>query len=172
MLKKFIEGIVFGGGFTISFIALCSLSAYILVPYIIETQTQTLHETSVLTEQSLVTSDRRRFRNQTTEDKIKEATAIALVQFKPDDDGRMIGIITDILKHDPDAEFFYEKGEEHPPSSFYPDSDQSYGSGSIVFFTGSPARMQLSAYFFGDRIPMLNDVSLPSFIEMCKKEQA
>ena len=167
MIKKLLDGFLFGIGFAVAYFTLSLVSSFAITPHIIDHLADS-SVNSIDIDSINTASDRRHFRNKQTTEKIKESTAIVLVQFKPQDDGRLAGIITKILKTTPGVEFVFSEGDEHPASSFYPKPDKSYGSGSIVFFTGDPPMMQLSAYFYGDQIPMLNDMSLPQFLKLVK----
>jgi hypothetical protein len=84
----------------------------------------------------------------------------------------MRAIIKDFLKKDPAATFYYDVGEEYANSSYYPKENTRYGDGVIIFFTGSPATMQMSATFSGDRISGLADLPLALLKKKCEEPAA
>jgi hypothetical protein len=104
------------------------------------------------------------------EEQIKEASLIAVAKYEPAPDGQMKAIITDILKKDPNVVSYYDVGDEHPSSSYYPKDRSSYGDGLVIFFTGSPATMRMSMSYEGDRIRSLGDMPLSLFKEKCNEK--
>ncbi|WP_111655549.1 hypothetical protein [Isoalcanivorax indicus] len=101
------------------------------------------------------------------EEKIEQASVIAVAEYREGSDGRMQAIITDILKKEPGTVSYYDVGDEHPGSSYYPMEGRSHGDGVILFFTGSPARMSVSMTYRGERISSLGDMPLSLFREKC-----
>ncbi|MBZ2190350.1 hypothetical protein K8B33_14665 [Alcanivorax sp. JB21] len=101
------------------------------------------------------------------EEQIEQASVIAVAEYKEGSDGRMRAIITDILKKEPGTVSYYDVGDEHPGSSYYPMEGRSHGDGVILFFTGSPARMSVSMTYRGERISSLGDMPLSLFREKC-----
>lgn len=105
------------------------------------------------------------------EEQIQDASLIAVTNYEQAPDGRMKAIITDILKKDPDTVSYYDIGDEHPSSSYYPSEGSSRGDGMIIFFTGSPAEMRLSMTYEGDRIRGLGDMPMALFRAKCNKQE-
>lgn len=103
------------------------------------------------------------------EEKIEQASMIAVAEYQEGSDGRMQAIITDILKKGPDTVSYYDVGDEHPMSSYYPVEGRDRGDGVILLFTGSPARMGVSMSYRGERISSLGDMPLSLFREKCEE---
>lgn len=99
------------------------------------------------------------------EKQIAGASAITLTTWK-NEDGKLKCIISEILKLTPDTVFHYKVGDEYASESRYPRERISYGDGQVIFFIGSPARMQYSVTYSNDRIRGLGDVPLGLFREM------
>lgn len=181
MLKKFTEGLVFGGGFGISFIALWYLFAYLIYPMFAGPQMErTINskiseiETNIQLSPSTTSKEFQKpaiqFHEMTIEDQIKEASVIALARFEPSTDGRMKAIIKEFLKKEEGTTIYYNIGDEYPSSSYHPKENTRYGDGVIIFFTDSPARMKLSMTFYGDRISSLGDLPLELLRTKCSTD--
>ena len=178
MLKKFTEGLVFGSGFAISFITIWYIAAYLIYPMFIGPQL----EQSISKQLSGIEPDYRYsipqnikepsksekpFHELAVEEQIKQASVIALAKYEPAPDGKMNAIIKEFLKKDPGTTIYYNVGDAHPTSSYYPKAKTRYGDGLIIFFTGSPATMKMSMSYSGDRIHSLGDIPLELFREKC-----
>lgn len=109
------------------------------------------------------------FHEMPIEQKIEHASLIAVAEFEEAEDGRMRAIIKEILKKAPGTVSYYDVGDEHPMSSFYPSSGRSRGDGLVLFFAGSPATMRLSMTYTGDRISSLGDMPLALLREKCQE---
>ena len=142
MGRKFLEGLVFGAGFSIAFVAIWMAAWFFLLPRIVEWQLpddiewhiseegdagsrgptfeQRLNERmDERLEASL--AERRPVHAQTVEERIDNADAIAVAMFEPDDDGRMRATITEFLKAGPMGRYTYEIGDEFSSASYYPE---------------------------------------------------
>ena len=164
MFKKFLEGLVFGGGFGISFLILWYFAAYVVTPMFFSSQmdrafpqqAEVLHESGTP------------FHELKLEEQIKQASVIALAKYEPAPDGKMKAVIKEFLKKEPDATIYYNVSDEYAPSSYYPKKNTNYGDGLIMFFTGSPAMMRMSMSYTGDRIGGLGDLPLELLKQKCK----
>ena len=178
MLKKFTDGLIFGGGFAISFIVIWYFAAYFIYPIFIGSQieratTKQLSEYSTESHQPIppssneISSPRVPFYELDLEEQIKQASVIALARYEPATDGKMKAIIKEFLKKEPKAIIYYNIGDEYPTSSYYPKADTNYGDGIIMFFTGSPAMMKYSTTYHGDRIGGLGDLPVELLRKKC-----
>ena len=176
-MKKFVEGLLFGAGFSIAFIALWMIVTIFIYPVYLESQMSDLADTEIvfpddsdttsLTVHPAYTGEP--FYSLSIEERIAKSSAIALVKYEPANDGRMQAIIVEYLKLQPGTETRYAVGDEYRGSSYYPNDDRSRGDGVVIFFTGSPANMELSTSVYGDRITGLNDIPLALFREKCNE---
>lgn len=180
MLKKFTEGLVFGSGFAISFVVIWYIAAYLIYPMFIGPQL----EQSISKQLSGIEPENRGsirqniqepinsekpFHELEVEEQIKQASVIALAKYEPSPDGKMNAIIKEFLKKEPGTTIYYNVGDEHPRSSYYPKAKTKYGDGLIIFFTGSPATMKMSMSYSGDRIHSLGDIPVELFREKCNE---
>jgi hypothetical protein len=178
MFKKFIDGLAFGAGFSIAFIVLWVIVSFVIFPAYFESQlASTADPDIVFPDESEGTSfpeysvdSGPPFYSLSIEEQIAEANAIALAKYEPADDGRMQAIIVEFLKLQPGTEIQYAVGDEYRGSSYYPSEDRNRGDGVVIFFTGSPATMELSTSVYGDRITGLNDIPLALFREKCAND--
>jgi hypothetical protein len=175
LVKKFIDGLLFGSGFAMAFSIIWYVSGYIIYPTLIAShfkQTQDerfpsekLPSTSSFSESKHVSKP---FHDLTLDQQIQSASVIAVAKFELSDDGKMKAVLKEFLKKDPDTTFYYNIGDEHADSSYHPKDDVSHGDGVIIFFTGSPATMRMSISYAGDGIGGLGDIPLKLFGEKCK----
>jgi len=179
MFRKFIEGLVFGCGFSISFIALWFVAAFAITPTLTSyfsqhaekeilgkdanTQSEILPETNM---------DGKQFHELSVEEQIQKASVIALARYEKADDGKMKAIIKEFLKKDPGVIVHYNIGDEYPSWSYYPSDNNNRGDGAVIFFVGSPASMHLSVGYTGDRISGLADLPIELFRKKCKAPNA
>lgn len=171
MVKKFLEGLAFGGGFTLSFLAISYLVAFFAMPILLSKGIP-LDETSHVETSREPGTGRAspNFHELTVEDQIKEASVIALVGYELSADGKATAVISEFLKKEPGVEFRYAIGDEYPPASHYVSEGSGRGDGQILFFVGSPAEMRMSSAYSGDRIRGLGDIPLQLFREKCSAE--
>ncbi|MHB8729920.1 MAG: hypothetical protein ACYC9K_12935 [Sulfuricaulis sp.] len=183
MLKKFTEGLVYGGGFAISFIAVWYIAVYLISPMFIASRFEQevnkhLSETGAKT-QTPNKSDvgtfhepGKPFYELGIEEQIKKSSVIALARYERSSDGRMKAVLKEFLKKEPNVTIYYNIGDEYKTSSYYPKDKTDYGDGVVIFFTGSPATMQMSMTYSGDRIHSLGDIPLELFKKKCKEPNA
>ena len=180
MLKKFIEGLIFGGGFGIAFLGLWYVAAYLITPMLAESQieqvsnkhlsyfdakTQSSHSQG----SAIFRPTEPQFHELKLEEQIKKASVIAIAKYEPSPDGKMRAIIKEFLKKDPGVTLYYKLGDEYASASYYPKDKTTYGDGLIIFFVGSPATMRMSMSYQGDRIHSLGDIPLELFKSKCKE---
>jgi len=181
MLKKFTDGLVFGSGFAISFVAIWFIATYTLYPMLISSVTKSANQQlsqkgfSNPSEQTAPDTQRKLskpFHEMSPEEQIKNASVIALAKFEKSSDGKMRAVIKEFLKKDLGVVIYYNIGDEYPSSSYYPNENRGYGDGVVIFFTGSPASMGMSVTYTGDRISGLSDIPIELFKQKCKEPDA
>jgi hypothetical protein len=167
MAKKFLEGLAFGAGFTISFLALSYVVAFFAMPAFVSRNLIT--ETDSLKGSPLPSSrmEGPRFHELTVGEKINEASVIALLRYEPISDGEVKAVVREFLKKEPGVDIYYGIGDEYPHASYHVSDKSDRGDGVILFFVGSPAEMRMSATYAGDRIRGLGDIPLQLFREKC-----
>ena len=176
MLKKFTEGLAFGGGFGISFIALWYLTAYIIYPMYLGPQMNESISRELSNIKPNISHESPKpetpFHELDLEEQIKRSSVIALARYEASSDGKMKAIIKEFIKKVPGTSIYYNVGDEYKSSSYYPKENTNYGDGIVIFFTGSPAMMRLSITFHGDRIHGLGDLPLELLRNKCKEDNA
>lgn len=183
MFKKFAEGLVFGGGFGISFVLVWYIAAYLIYPMFVGPQihksvSKQLSEIESQTPPSATSRSHifetpgKPFHELSLDNQIKQASVIAIAKYEKSPDGKMKAIIKEFLKKEPDTTIYYNIGDEYPGSSYYPKENTMYGDGVIVFFAGSPATMKMSMTYSGDRIRSLGDIPIELFKKKCKDENS
>jgi hypothetical protein len=178
MFKRFIDGLAFGAGFSIAFLVLWSVASFVVFPAFFESRFGDLGGSEIVfpddndapARDGFPVTDDESFFAASIEEQIEKASAIALAEYEPSDDGRMRAIISEYLKLEPGTKLRYEVGDEHPSSSYYPSEDRTRRDAIVIFFTGSPATMRMSTPFDGERISGLNDIPLELFREKCTND--
>ena len=180
MWRKFIEGLAFGAGFGIAFLAIWYVSAAWMVPRLIGSrvhEAETHFPVPASADKSSSTSaaeDRVRsgkpFHELGIDEQIKQASAIAIARFEHAADGENKAIIREFLKKDPGVEIYYAVGDEYQAASMYPREHTRIGDGVVIFFEGSPAQMVLLMSYYGDRIAGLGDIPIELFRDKCRKQ--
>lgn len=159
MLRKFIEGLVFGAGFTIAAIVIGVIGA------------TTYFSTLPISHRSGESADEgntRPFHELSIDEQIEAASVIAVARFEPAEDGRMKAVLTELLKKNEGTRFHYDIGDEYSHASYYPNERRpAYGDGVVIFFEGSPAMMRSSMSYSGDRIGALGDMPLKVLRNKC-----
>lgn len=171
MLRKFVEGLVFGVGAAIAFLAIGMLGTSMMFSTFVTHRSggpDAMHTTTRhIDERGEVP-----FYELPFEEQIKQASVIAIAKYEPAEDGRMKAVLKEFLKKNDGALFHYDIGEEYQPSSYYPKEGTSYGDGIVIFFTGSPAMMTKAMTYSGDRIPSLGDMPMKLFRDKCGEGEA
>jgi hypothetical protein len=183
MSNKFMEGLVFGAGFSVAFIIISytadlaispALFNYKLKHVTIPPSIQMNHSIPSSNVGSLLPrpENKRPFHELSPEEQISSASAIALATYVKQPDGRMAAIIHEFLKKNDGITIYYKVGDEYPEMSYYPSEKNKYGDGVIVFFAGSPATMQSAMTYSGNRIHSLGDMPLELLKSKCKVPNA
>ena len=98
------------------------------------------------------------------EEKVMEASVIALARYE-EREGKLVSIISEILKKDPAVTFHYQVGDDFG----YPGEireNSRYGEGKVIFFVGSPADMRTASAIHEGRIAGEGGMPLERFREM------
>jgi hypothetical protein len=172
MLKKFIEGLVFGAGFGIAFFAIGLVGTSSMVSMLPTSRPNAVPGAMTTTTQQSDEQQGLPFYELPLEERIKQASVIAVARYEAAEDGRMKAVLKEFLKQDDQAAFHYQIGDEYAPSSYYPKQGASYGDGIVIFFEGSPAIMRSSMSYSGDRIPGLGDMPVELLRVKCGKDNA
>lgn len=183
MYKKFLDGLIFGTGFTVVFLILSYTADFFIAPALLDHKLQRLagslpRETSNVALAhvngigDIEKTNEKPFHELAPEEQIKQANFIVLAKYEKSPNGKMRAIIKEFLKKDVNTPIYYKIGDEYPGSSFYPEKNTSYGDGVVIFFTGSPATMKMSMTYSGDRISSLGDMPMELFLKKCKEPNA
>jgi hypothetical protein len=166
MGKKFLEGVTFGSGFGLAFLLIVWLGLSFVISKAPD-KTGVSFSTLKPTEKSAKES-RSPFHELTIEEQIKKSSVIALARYETAPDGKKKAILKEFLKRKPGTTIYYNIGDEYPQGSYYPTEGRGNNENLIIFFTGSPASMEMSTTFSGDRIRSLGDIPLVLFRSKCE----
>ncbi|MCL2525212.1 MAG: hypothetical protein FWF20_09910 [Betaproteobacteria bacterium] len=182
MIRKFLDGLAFGAGFSIVFLLLWYIVGWWIAPNLlasgldakideINAQLAVPHlEEKPPPDRSTVQRPHTPFHELEVEEQIKEATVIALARYERAGDGRVKAVIKEFLKKEPNTTIYYDIGDEYV--THFPNDATREGTGLVIFFVGSPAQVTMSATFSGDRIRGLGDIPLELFKKKCDEAGA
>jgi hypothetical protein len=101
------------------------------------------------------------------EQRVQAATVIALAKYQRSG-STLRCVISEILKQTPDTKFYYKVGDEFRAGNQRATENADFGDGEILFFTGSPARLELITAYRGDRITGLGDMPISTLREILR----
>lgn len=145
MLNKFISGIVFGAGFSLSFVTIYTIWMVWAIPAAFnssavntESAVSQLNNSDGLPQYSDdLSSYIKDFDKLTVDDKIKNSTAILLTEYIIDDEGNYINSVVEILKQESGVELYYQIGDKYEAYGNYEIDGEYRPKGYIVFMAGS-----------------------------------
>ncbi len=107
------------------------------------------------------------FSHLSPEKQVQNSTVIALATYEKSD-STLKCVISEILKHPPDTAFYYKVGDEFRSGSHRPSEGTDYGDWQVLFFTGSPARLQIALAVHGDRISGMADMPVSTLRQLIR----
>lgn len=147
MFRTFVKGLVLGAGFSTALLVFgVGLSLYV--------------KNTDIAESPRIISDYSDWNSLDDEEKIEEASAIAIVRYSDGEEGQRIGVIESIHKRTPDTEIHYEEGDFWPSANYYPQHPYDARTGAVVLFKGSPAKDLSTWYVYSERISALGDMPI------------
>lgn len=176
MFKRFIDGVIFGAGFAISFVFIWYLASFLIYPmfgesYYAQYTNVDATDTSQNNDLTVLSPNKPEapFHELSLEQKIQTASFIALAEYEESTNGKQTPIIKEFLKEDSNSEIYYKVGDEYKTYSNYSQSGNNTNSKLIIFFVGSPATMRYSTTYSGDRIHSLGGIPEKLLRDKCKK---
>lgn len=171
MLKKFISGIVFGLGFSISVAVALTVWFNFALPKSFQTEPVVVSSSSsntikVKNEFEYINN----FSDLPLDQKIEKSTAILVTNIIKDDTGLYKVVVSEILKKKDGVELFYKVGDEYDDYSDYnqyENEGRHIPKGFIVFMTDNPASMRFSTSHSGNRVGSLGGISMALLREKC-----
>lgn len=172
MLKKFVDGLVFGAGFAISFMAILLVSINWVSTAMIECQIE--ESVSNLDAERCQKEIPEKFKDQLKEsknegklfhklpleEKIERASVIALVRYEDTSGPKVRAVIDEFFKKTPSSKIYYDVGDEYTYGNYYPEDGVERGDGLVVFFTGSPATMTYLTTYDDSRVLGLSNIPI------------
>jgi hypothetical protein len=105
------------------------------------------------------------FHELSPEKQVQNSTVIALATYQKSG-ATLKCVISEILKHSPDTAFYYKVGDEFRPGGHPITEGTDYGEGQVLFFTGSPARLEVAVAVHGERISGMGDMPVSMLREL------
>jgi hypothetical protein len=104
------------------------------------------------------------------EQRVEAASVIALARWQKSG-STLRCVISEILKQTPNTKFYYKVGDEFRAGNQRATENADFGDGEILFFTGSPARLELITAYRGDRITGLGDMPISTLREIVHRSK-
>jgi len=101
------------------------------------------------------------------EERVHAASVIALANYQRSGSPFRC-VISEILKQTTDTKFYYKVGDEFRAGNQRVIENTDFGDGEILFFTGSPARLELITAYRADRITGLGDMPISLLREIIR----
>ena len=101
------------------------------------------------------------------EQRVQSANVIALAKWQKSG-STLKCVISEIVKQTPDTVFYYKVGDEFRAGNQRATENADFGDGEILFFTGSPARLELITAYRADRITGLGDMPISTLREIVR----
>ena len=98
---------------------------------------------------------------------VQNSTVIALATYQKSG-STLKCVISEILKHAPHTEFYYKVGDEFRTGNHSATDGADYGDGQVLFFSGSPARLEIAVAVHGDRISGMGDMPISMLRELIR----
>jgi hypothetical protein len=106
-----------------------------------------------------------KFEHLSPEECIQAAGVIALAKYERSG-GTLRCIISEILKQRPGTQFYWAVGDEFRDGNQRASENTDFGDGEVLFFTGSPPRLDLIAAYRANRITTFGNMPLDTLREM------
>jgi hypothetical protein len=104
------------------------------------------------------------------EQRVRSASVIVLAKWERSG-STLRCVISEILKRAPDTAFYYKVGDEYSALNQRVRDNADFGEGEVLFFNGSPARLELASAYRGDRITGLGDMPISMLRELIAADQ-
>jgi hypothetical protein len=152
LLKTFIRGLVFGAGLSTALVVFgIALAVYL--------------KSMNGSDAPKVVHDYSDWNSLSDEEKIQEASAIAVIRYSDGEEGQRLAIVEAIHKRTPDVEIYYESGDSWPSADYYPRHQHDDRTGAVVLFRGSTAKDLSTWYMYDERIAALGDMPLELLVK-------
>ena len=163
MHQVFWKGLIFGLGLAVAsavaYGAYRFASGFSLRPAAVE---------SVSPSQALqIEQAERDFSDLSIEERIAKSSVIFAARFEGAEDGRLRAVVSEILKKDEGVASPVGVGDEYPRASIYPQEGVDYGTGVVVFLTGSNASFTSSVSVRSDLVFGLGNMPLELLRKKC-----
>jgi hypothetical protein len=101
------------------------------------------------------------------EQRVQSASVIALAKWQRSG-STLKCVISEIVKQTPNTVFYYKVGDEFHAGNQRATENADFGDGEILFFTGSPARLELITAYRDGRITGLGDMPISTLREVVR----
>ena len=101
------------------------------------------------------------------EQRVQSASVIALARWQRAG-STLRCVISEILKQTPDTKFYYKVGDEFPAGNQRAVENADFGDGLVLFFTGSPARLEETVAYRHDQITGMGDMPITTLREIIR----
>jgi hypothetical protein len=107
------------------------------------------------------------FNRLSPEERVQSASVIALANWQKSG-STLTCVISEILKQTPGTRFYYKVGDEFRAGNQRATENVDFGDGLVLFFIGSPARLEETVAYRHDSITALGDMPISTLREIIR----
>jgi hypothetical protein len=144
MFKRFLDGLVWGSGFSMAVVAVVFLAISINTGLTDEEELAALVEA-----RDRVYED---FSNLSVKERVSMSSVALIVNFSKDDSYKYRATVEEIIKVSPGMSFEYKIGDRYPEADYTSSTSKPYGEKALIMLVGPRARYRTSAYFDGETV--------------------
>ena len=159
MLKKLLQGFVFGVGF--------SLAVGLAYWIVISVQLSSLEKSvNVSNDSSATYSEQQEWRELNETEKISKISVLVLLRFEVGSDDRRMAIVDRVIAKDSSISAPYKVGDRVEKSDYYPEG-KGYNNrnGVLLMYVDSPPKEIEGAFLYGDKLVAYGDMPLDIFLK-------
>lgn len=159
MIKKLLQGFMFGSGFTVAVILIAWLISFADISFTSEPRVTSSGE-------SVGYQEKANWMELTTSTKIEKTSGLVLLRFNEGEERHMEAYVEKVFTKDKSVNLPVEVGQRIESSDYY--AQEGYSSnrnGVLLIYSGIPPKEMEGAYLYEDRLISLQDMPLNLFIE-------
>lgn len=162
MIKKLLQGFVFGIGFMVAVLLIISLVNLSGISFTNESK-------AVNSGASEAYKDKADWRELNLTDKIEKTSGLALLRFNERENKHMAAYVEKVFTNDKSVKLPIVVGQRIEKSDYYAHEVHLNNRNGVLFiYSGNPPKKMEGAYLYNDRLVGLQDMPLNLFIEKFK----
>jgi len=158
-MNSFLRGLGFGAGFAISVVIVMLVAQKLFEPEMPQSSMTEIEQGE-------------KWRALSYEEQIAAASAIVISRYSETKDEGRVATVTEVLKDNEAIVVPAKAGDLRRDSKYYPDDEFRPRTGTVTFYTGSPAVVRSTLYLYEDRVAGYGDMPLDLLIKKFREDGA